>query len=95
MGASDFQFNGTYGGSDFILGTTVQQLLDSWGVCSVWSAAGKCGAKIKSAAKVSCDRAGHSAQHVSMHPVNLATLPFDRSVRFSQFLLEKTLTYTD
>lgn len=92
VGASNSQFDGTYGSSNFLVGSTVQQLLDSWGLCSAWSVAGKCRTKIKSAAKVSCDRAGHSAQHVSMHHANLATLPFDRPVRFSQVLLEKTLT---
>ena len=45
-------------------------------------------------AKVACNCAGHSSQHMMQHHANLALPPFDRAVQFLRFLLEPLLTDT-
>lgn len=89
IGASNAQLDGVFGGSDFLLGVTVPQLLTAWDQCSAWTASfSRCGAKIGSIGKVACNCAGHSSQHVTQHHANLASPPFNRAVQFSRFLLE-------
>ena len=73
IGASNAQLDGIFSGSNFMSGQTVQQLLEMWDKCLAWMVASSaCNARIVSVAKVACNHAGHSSQHVTQHHANLA-----------------------
>ena len=47
IGASNAQWDGIFGGSNFVSGQTVQQLLETWDKCLAWTAASSaCNARI-------------------------------------------------
>ena len=95
IGASNAQLDGIFGGSDFLSGKAVPQLLETWNKCLAWTAdSAVCNARIASLSKVACSCAGHTSQHVTQHHANLALPPFDRKVRFSRFLRTPLLTDT-